>query len=100
METVKIYTDGPCLKNPGVGAWCAIICLKDTEKVILSKSSLFTTNNKVELEAVIEALNFIPSSELFIDINIDKIEVYSDSSYVVRGRYSGKGKMCGLQRHW
>ena len=55
MKTVEIYTDGACSGNPGPGGWGAILRYKDAEKE-LSGGEANTTNNRMELTAVIEAL--------------------------------------------
>lgn len=55
MRTVTIYTDGACSGNPGPGGWGAILSYKGTEKE-LSGGAAQTTNNRMELTAVIEAL--------------------------------------------
>ena len=58
MKTVTIYTDGACSGNPGPGGWGAILRYKDTEKE-LSGGAADTTNNRMELTAVIEALDIL-----------------------------------------
>ncbi|MBP3632632.1 MAG: ribonuclease HI, partial [Oscillospiraceae bacterium] len=55
MKTITIYTDGACSGNPGPGGWGAILRYRDTEKE-LSGGAAETTNNRMELTAVIEAL--------------------------------------------
>lgn len=75
MFDVTIYTDGACKKNKK-GAWAAILICQGQEKV-LSGSSTSTTNNKMELQGPIEALN-----SLKISCNVT---IYSDSEYVVKG---------------
>jgi len=74
MEKVKIYTDGACSGNPGPGGWGAILMYRDVEKEI-SGGSKDTTNNIMELTAVIEALKLLKFP--------CEVQVYSDSSYVV-----------------
>lgn len=74
MKKVVLYTDGACSGNPGKGGWCAILNYKGYEKII-SGGEIETTNNRMELKAVImgmEALN-----------EPCEVEVYSDSAYVV-----------------
>ena len=56
MKNVEIYTDGACSGNPGKGGWGAVLVYGDKEKEI-SGSNADTTNNRMELTAVIEALN-------------------------------------------
>jgi len=72
-----IYTDGACLGNPGPGGWAALIIDKNelTNKKVGSEIS--TTNNRMELTAVIEALKIIPSKST--------LAVYTDSKYVING---------------
>ena len=55
MKTVTIYTDGACSGNPGPGGWCAILEYNGHEKLI-SGGEERTTNNRMELTAVIQAL--------------------------------------------
>lgn len=76
---IKIYTDGSCINNPGKGGWCALI-LKDNEEIILKGNEKDSTNNKMELTSVIEALKYIKNN----NIN-SKIELYTDSNYVKNG---------------
>lgn len=74
MKNVTIYTDGACSGNPGPGGWCAILIYKSTEKQICGGQAQ-TTNNQMELLAVIKAL--LALNEPCI------VDLYSDSAYVV-----------------
>ena len=74
MKCVDIYTDGACSGNPGVGGYCAILRFNGVEKVV-SGSQLDTTNNRMELLAVIKGLEALKESCL--------VTLYSDSQYVV-----------------
>ena len=74
MDEVTIYTDGACSGNPGPGGWGAILMYKDTKKEI-SGGKKDTTNNVMELTAVIEALKSLKYP--------CKVNLYSDSTYVV-----------------
>ena len=71
-----IYTDGACSGNPGPGGWGAVLFYKDSKKEI-SGFLGNTTNNIMEMTAVIEALNCLKTS--------CKISLYSDSKYVITG---------------
>ena len=73
---IKIYTDGACSGNPGKGGWGALIQENDNEKK-LSGSELNTTNNRMELTAVIRALEHYDEAR--------EIEVFTDSKYVMQG---------------
>ena len=61
MEDVIIYTDGACSGNPGPGGWGSILMYKDNKKEI-SGGSATTTNNIMEITAVIEALKLLKFS--------------------------------------
>ena len=80
MDNVTIYTDGACSGNPGPGGWGSILMYKDIKKEI-SGSSKNTTNNIMELTAVIEALKLLKHP--------CKVDIYSDSSYVVNAFLQG-----------
>ena len=74
MKTVTIYTDGACSGNPGPGGWCAILEYNGHEKLI-SGGDARTTNNRMELTAVIQALLALREPCV--------VELYSDSKYVI-----------------
>lgn len=76
MPEVEIYTDGACSGNPGAGGWGAILRYGDIEKE-LSGGESDTTNNRMELTAVIEALKALKKS--------CNIVLYTDSRYVMDG---------------
>ena len=80
MKQVTIYTDGACSGNPGKGGWCAILIYKGIEKV-LSGGEMETTNNRMELTAVIKGLEALKEP--------CKASVYSDSAYVVNAVANG-----------
>jgi ribonuclease HI len=73
---VDIYTDGACRGNPGPGGWAAVLTAAGREKE-LSGAQLQTTNNRMELQAVIEALQALKRPS--------KVRLYTDSQYVRRG---------------
>ena len=74
MKTVTIYTDGACSGNPGPGGWGAIL-LYNGHELALSGGEARTTNNRMELTAVIEALQKLKEPCI--------VELYSDSKYVI-----------------
>ena len=74
MVSVTIYTDGACSGNPGPGGWGAVLIYGENKKEI-SGGNKNTTNNIMEITAVIEALKCLK--------NECKATVYSDSAYVV-----------------
>mgnify|MGYP001460113298 CR=1 FL=1 len=77
--THTIYTDGSCLGNPGKGGW-AFIYIHDDGVTSYSGSNPSTTNNIMELTAIIEGLKYISSLP-----DVQKIEIYSDSKYCIDG---------------
>ena len=83
MKTVTIYTDGACSGNPGPGGWGAILSYNGIEKE-LSGGDAHTTNNRMELLAVISALECLKESCI--------VELYSDSRYVIDGLQKGWAK--------
>lgn len=74
MDEVIIYTDGACSGNPGPGGWASVLMYKNNKKEI-SGGLANTTNNIMELTAVIEALKLLKFN--------CNVKVYSDSAYVV-----------------
>lgn len=72
MKLVEIYTDGACSGNPGKGGYCAILLYKGNEKIV-SGYSPYTTNNKMEMIAIIEGLKALKEP--------CKVKLYSDSAY-------------------
>lgn len=85
-DTVEIYVDGGCRGNPGIGARAYIIInTKGQEIRRYSKSIRYTTNNKMELSAVMDSLNYIKDNFDKKFKSVTKIIIYSDSQYVVSG---------------
>ena len=76
MQQVTIYTDGACKGNPGPGGWGAWLQSGKHEKELFGGEAL-TTNNRMELMAVIEALQALKRP--------CKVELYLDSQYVRQG---------------
>lgn len=80
MKKVILYTDGACSGNPGVGGWGAVLIYKGVEKRISGAEAL-TTNNRMEMTAVIEGLKCLKEP--------CEVEVYSDSAYTVNAFLNG-----------
>lgn len=80
MKEVTIYTDGACAGNPGPGGWGAVLICGKAEKEI-SGGEKFTTNNRMELTAVISALRCLKEP--------CKVELYTDSRYIERAINDG-----------
>lgn len=80
MKNVTIYTDGACSGNPGVGGWGAVLQYNGHEKRI-SGADGSTTNNRMEVTAVIEALKCLKEP--------CEVQLYSDSAYTVNAFSNG-----------
>ena len=76
MKTVKIYTDGACRGNPGLGGWGALMVFEGMEKELFGGQE-DTTNNQMELKAAIESLKALKEPCI--------VELTTDSKYVMQG---------------
>ena len=83
MKQVTIYTDGACSGNPGPGGWGAILQYGSHTRE-LSGGEAHTTNNRMELTGVIEALSLLKEP--------CQVELYSDSKYVIDALSKGWAK--------
>lgn len=83
MKTVTIYTDGACSGNPGPGGWGAVLLYGEHRRE-LSGGEPQTTNNRMELTAVIRALSLLKEPCV--------VELWSDSRYVIDGLQKGWAK--------
>ncbi len=75
----SIYTDGACSGNPGPGGWGVVVYFSDGSRHELGGADRQTTNNRMEMQAAIAALNFLTKH------STDAIELYTDSEYVRKG---------------
>lgn len=80
-RVVEIYTDGACSGNPGPGGWAAVLLYQDRVKEI-SGSEDDTTNQRMELRAVVEGLKALNARNW-------QVKVYSDSAYIVNALEKG-----------
>lgn len=87
MKKVCIYTDGACSGNPGPGGWAAILTYGENERV-LSGGESATTNNRMELMAVISALTALKES--------CEVELWTDSQYIEKA--INEGWLAGWKR--
>lgn len=76
MNKVYLYTDGACSGNPGPGGWACLLKYNDIQKEI-SGGSVKTTNNQMELMAVINGLSLLKKT--------CEVELFTDSKYVLEG---------------
>jgi len=90
---INIYTDGGCSGNPGPGGWGYVILVGDTEAGRGSGREKLTTNNKMELTAVIEALQTLKKMNYFENTGSEmETVIYTDSTYVKNGITEWIGK--------
>lgn len=76
-QRVHVWSDGACRGNPGPGGWGALIRVSGRPDVEVSGGEAATTNNRMELRAVVEALRSLPAGS--------EITVHADSTYVLNG---------------
>jgi ribonuclease HI len=76
LPLVKIYTDGACDPNPGPGGWAALLLSGRQEKVLCGREA-YTTNNRMELTAAVQALSALSRTS--------RVDIYTDSEYLRRG---------------
>ncbi len=76
MKRVRIYTDGACIGNPGPGGWGAVL-LSGPHRKEISGGERETTNNRMELQAAIEALRALREPA--------EVDLHTDSAYLQRG---------------
>jgi ribonuclease HI len=76
INKIRIFTDGACSCNPGPGGWGAVLLLPERRITIIGYAT-HTTNNRMELLAVIKALKKADS------LGFEEVEIFSDSAYVV-----------------
>ena len=73
---MNAYTDGSCLKNPGEGGWATVILNNNEVEYLVYGGEDFTSNNRMELKAVIETLKLHNTTDL--------ITIHTDSMYVIK----------------
>lgn len=78
---LRIFTDGACSGNPGPGGW-AIVINESKECKVLSGGEKETTNNRMELTAAINAIDYVLKNKL-LNKGYTEVEIVSDSAYVV-----------------
>ena len=74
---IKIFTDGACSGNPGIGGWGVVILINNIDHIFLKGGEIQTTNNRMELTAAIKALEYFKEPE--------SITLITDSKYVKDG---------------
>jgi len=85
MDKITIYTDGSCLLNPGPGGWAALIMHNGRED-ILKGGEPDTTNNRMEMTAILNALIWLNKN---VKSSSPKVDLYSDSSLLIQSLTKG-----------
>ncbi len=93
-KKIIVYTDGSCKGNPGPGGWCALIFKENQAKpdIVLRGGEAKTTNNRMEMLAVIEALRYMHENHLQSSF----ITLYSDSNLVIKTLTEGWKRKANL----
>ncbi len=96
LDNTLIYTDGSCLGNPGVGGWGAICVNDNSQKTIWKITGIDyqTTNNRMELTAIIKALQYFKSHEK--KYSKKRVSLYSDSNLIIQTLNLGWKKKANL----
>ena len=76
-QNIDIYTDGSCIPNPGKGGWAWIAIFSDGKEIQNSGSKQNTTNNYMEISAVLNCLTFFQNYKDYV------LDIYSDSQLVI-----------------
>ena len=92
QDKITIYTDGSCLGNPGPGGWSAIIMHKGGEQ-ILNGGEPETTNNRMEMAAIVNALKWLNQN---VSNKNTTIELFSDSSLLINSITKGWKRKANL----
>ena len=104
MESIDIYTDGACSGNPGIGGWGVLLRVKSTETELFGGEPA-TTNNRMELRAVIEALQIsgsrskresIPILSTYRRVSASGFIVGSDAAGKQRAMSPSRMRICGV----
>jgi ribonuclease HI len=96
-EKIAIYTDGSCLGNPGPGGW-GVVIRHGEEEIKLSGGEKDTTNNRMEMMAIIEALKWVNTKSGIKkeDLNTVEIEIFSDSNLLIQSLNLGWKRKANL----
>jgi len=96
QKKIEIYTDGSCIGNPGPGGWASLFLDSSQNKILkkISGKNISTTNNRMEMTAVIKAIQYMQKN--FIAPEKYKIIIHSDSSLIVQTINSGWKRKANL----
>ena len=86
---IKIYIDGACAGNPGIGGWGVVILENDNDPIFLKGGENQTTNNRMELTATIKALRYLKNPEELTLITDSKYVKYGIQSWIENWKKNG-----------
>ena len=91
LKNIIVYTDGSCLGNPGPGAWAFLAV--ESDEIVYEKfgSELYTTNNRMEMTAILEALKYLQKKYSKYEINL-----FSDSNLIIQTLNQGWKRKANL----
>lgn len=83
MTKIQIYTDGSCLGNPGPGGW-GVLIIGPNKQIKLSGNEKDTTNNRMEMQGIIQALSWLRQNLTSEQLQNIEIELFSDSNLIIQ----------------
>ena len=86
---IKIYTDGACSGNPGIGGWGVVILENNKDAILLNGGNDNTTNNRMELQAAIEALKYFKDQQDIIIVTDSKYVKDGIESWIINWKKNG-----------
>ena len=86
---IKIYIDGACSGNPGIGGWGVVILKNDNDPIFLKGGENQTTNNRMELTATIKALRYLKNPEELTLVTDSKYVKYGIQSWIENWKKNG-----------
>ena len=94
---IEIYTDGSCSGNPGPGGWASVILMSDRE-IKISGGEKMTTNNRMEMTAIIEALQWLKKSSGLPETELSQADItlFSDSNLLMQTLIQGWKRKANL----
>ena len=86
---IKVFTDGACSGNPGIGGWGVVILINDSDPIFLKGGEIQTTNNRMELTSTIKALKYFKEHQLITLITYSKYVKDGIESWIANWKKNG-----------
>ena len=97
---IKIYTDGACSGNPGIGGWGCVIIKNDEKPIFLNGGENYTTNNRMELVAAIKGLNYFREENNITIVTDSKYLKDGIESWIENWKKNGKSCKAKISKQW